>query len=140
MASILKVDSLQELTANAGIHIVGKITGPSGDLITADGRLSVTRQNITVTDKLTAETVSANTYLNFMMNQIANLTNVDTANENQVLTADGLGGFRFSNPIETGAIGYSDAYFGYVDGGKPDSVFASELLNIDGGTVVQDHS
>ena len=34
----------------------------SGDSITADGRLSVTRQNINVTEELTANAVIAQTY------------------------------------------------------------------------------
>jgi len=139
MASVLKVDSLQELTANAGIHIVGKITGPSGDLITADGRLSVTRQNINVTEDLTANKVIGTQYVGFKLNMIENLLNADSAGINQVLTTDGSGNFFFANPIEAGAIGYTtDAIDNIIDGGGPGVVYLAELGTIDGGGVVQD--
>jgi len=134
VASILKVDSLQELTANAGIHIVGKITGPSGDLITADGRLSVTRQNINVTEDLNANNVIGQNFQGIQMHMI--VPNAPTAGINQVLTADGMGGFAFLNPIEQGIVGYSTSSIDQViNGGKPDSVWSSELTHIDGGGV-----
>ena len=97
MASVLKVETLQELTNGQGVHIVGKITGPSGDLITADGRLSVTRQNINVTEDLTANAVIAQTYTGIQVEHF--IPNANTAMANEVLSKNADGSYSFRAPV-----------------------------------------
>ena len=48
MASILKVDAIQELSEGNGIELIGKIRGPSGDLTSAQNWLTVTRRSLNI--------------------------------------------------------------------------------------------
>ena len=132
MASVLKVETLQELTNGQGVHIVGKITGPSGDLITADGRLSVTRQNINVTEDLTANAVIAQTYTGIQVEHF--IPNANTAMANEVLSKNSDGSFSFRAPVTAGDTGISADFTNFIDGGGPATVFISSQVNIDGGT------
>ena len=133
MASVLKVETLQELTNGQGVHIVGTITGPSGDLITADGRLSVTRQNINVTEDLTANAVIAQTFTGIQVEHI--IPSANTALANEVLSKNADGSFSFRAPVTAGDTGISADFTNFIDGGGPATVFISSQANIDGGGV-----
>ena len=133
MASVLKVESLQELTQGQGINIVGKITGQSGDLITADGRLAVTRRSITVTEDMTANVINGTTYTGIQVEHIIPSANVALPNE--VLSKNSDGSFSFRAPVTSGDTGISADFTNFIDGGGPATVFISSQANIDGGGV-----
>ena len=99
MASILKIDVLQERYANTGILLSGQINGPLGEIITREGRLKLPNEfaanSLNIANALAANTITANLYSGITLNMIENVA--ATANANQVLTADGTGNFFFAD-------------------------------------------
>ena len=99
MASILKIDVLQERYANTGILLSGQINGPLGEIITREGRLKLPNEfaanSLNIANAFAANTITANLYSGITLNMIENVA--ATANANQVLTADGTGSFFFAD-------------------------------------------
>ena len=99
MASILKIDVLQERYANTGILLSGQINGPLGEIITREGRLKLPNEfaanSLNIANAFAANTITANLYSGITLNMIENVA--ATANANQVLTADGSGNFFFAD-------------------------------------------
>ena len=99
MASILKIDVLQERYANTGILLSGQINGPLGEIITREGRLKLPNEfaanSLNIANAFAANTITANLYSGITLNMIENVA--ATANANQVLTADGTGNFFFAD-------------------------------------------
>ena len=99
MASILKIDVLQERYANTGILLSGQINGPLGEIITREGRLKLPNEfaanSLNIANAFAANTITANLYSGITLNMIENVA--AAANANQVLTADGTGNFFFAD-------------------------------------------
>jgi hypothetical protein len=132
MASILKVDAIQELSEGNGIELIGKIRGPSGDLTSAQNWLTVTRRSLNITEEITANLVHAQTYTGIQLEHF--IPNANTAMTNEVLSKNADGSYSFRAPVTAGDTGISADFTNFIDGGGPATVFISSQVNIDGGT------
>ena len=132
MASILKVDAIQELSEGNGIELIGKIRGPSGDLTSAQNWLTVTRRSLNITEDITANLVHAQTYTGIQLEHF--IPNANTAMANEVLSKNADGSYSFRAPVTAGDTGISADFTNFIDGGGPATVFISSQVNIDGGT------
>ena len=131
MASVLKVDAIQELSEGAGIQLIGNIRGPSGDLTSAQNWLTVTRRSLNITEEITANTVIAQTYTGLQMEHL--VASAGTALPNEVLSRNADGSFSFRAPVTAGDTGVSADFTNFIDGGSPTTQFISTQVNIDGG-------
>ena len=131
MASILKVDAIQELSEGNGIELIGKIRGPSGDLTSAQNWLTVTRRSLNITEEITANSVHAQSYTGIQLEHF--IPNANTSLPNEVLSKNADGSFSFRAPVTAGDAGISADFTNFIDGGSPTTQFISTKSNIDGG-------